>query len=110
MVAWGNAFLIGVSQVLVTHISSATLWAGRGRIESWRSDQGHSRCKRACAPVVDCAEESKVCPEVIEGDGRCVVRPTFEGQAPGIPDIQAALKHGFTTGSGSASGLAERDG
>ncbi len=60
--------------------------------------------------VADCAEEGKVCPEVIEGDGRRGVRLAFEGQAPGIPDIQAALKDGFTTGSGSASGLAERDG
>jgi serine/threonine-protein kinase RsbT len=29
----------------------------------------------------------------------------FEDQGPGIPDIQAALRDGFTTGSGMGLGL-----
>jgi serine/threonine-protein kinase RsbT len=43
--------------------------------------------------------------EVIEDVGRCGVRLAFEDQGPGIPDIQAALKDGFTTGSGLGLGL-----
>ena len=30
---------------------------------------------------------------------------TFEDQGPGIPDIEQALKDGFTTGSGMGLGL-----
>ena len=31
------------------------------------------------------------------------VRLTFEDQGPGIPDIQLALKDGYTTGTGLGS-------
>ena len=33
------------------------------------------------------------------------MRLTFEDQGPGIPDIQLALKDGYTTGSGLGLGL-----
>jgi serine/threonine-protein kinase RsbT len=43
--------------------------------------------------------------EVMEDVGRRGVRLVFEDQGPGIPDIQAALRDGFTTGSGLGLGL-----
>jgi serine/threonine-protein kinase RsbT len=43
--------------------------------------------------------------EMMEDVGRRGVRLVFEDQGPGIPDIQAALKDGFTTGSGLGLGL-----
>ncbi|HKU37171.1 MAG TPA: anti-sigma regulatory factor [Polyangiales bacterium] len=43
--------------------------------------------------------------EVLEGDGRKGLRLMFEDQGPGIPDIQQALKDGFTTGDGMGLGL-----
>jgi serine/threonine-protein kinase RsbT len=43
--------------------------------------------------------------EGMEDVGRRGVRLVFEDQGPGIPDIQAALKDGFTTGSGLGLGL-----
>lgn len=55
--------------------------------------------------VVDYAKEGEVCMELIEGSGRRGVRLAFEDRGPGIPDIQAALKDGFTTGSGLGLGL-----
>lgn len=55
--------------------------------------------------VVDYAEEGKVCMEVIEEGGRRGVRLVFEDRGSGIPDVQAALKDGFTTGSGLGLGL-----
>jgi len=55
--------------------------------------------------VVDYAGEGEVCMEVIEDAGRRAVRLTFEDRGPGIPDIEAALKDGFTTGSGLGLGL-----
>ncbi len=43
--------------------------------------------------------------EVVNGLGKTGLRLTFEDQGPGIPDLQAALKDGFTTGSGMGLGL-----
>lgn len=43
--------------------------------------------------------------EVLEDKGRQGLRLLFEDQGPGISDIQAALKDGFTTGSGMGLGL-----
>jgi serine/threonine-protein kinase RsbT len=43
--------------------------------------------------------------EVLNGVGRTGLRLTFEDNGPGIPDIEAALKDGFTTGNGMGLGL-----
>jgi serine/threonine-protein kinase RsbT len=43
--------------------------------------------------------------EVVDGVGRRGVRLTFEDKGPGIPDVDAALKDGFTTGRGMGLGL-----
>ena len=41
----------------------------------------------------------------LNDDVRCGLRLTFEDQGPGIPDIELALKDGYTTGSGLGLGL-----
>ena len=43
--------------------------------------------------------------EVLALGAKSGLRLTFEDQGPGIPDIQQALKDGFTTGSGMGLGL-----
>lgn len=43
--------------------------------------------------------------EALEDGIRKGLRLTFEDQGPGIPDIQAALRDGFTSGSGMGLGL-----
>jgi serine/threonine-protein kinase RsbT len=43
--------------------------------------------------------------EIIENPGRQGLRLVFEDQGPGIADIQAALRDGFTTGHGMGLGL-----
>jgi serine/threonine-protein kinase RsbT len=43
--------------------------------------------------------------DLIEDVGRKGLRLVFEDQGPGIPDIQLALKDGYTTGSGLGLGL-----
>ncbi|MDZ8189335.1 MAG: anti-sigma regulatory factor [Nostoc sp. ChiSLP02] len=43
--------------------------------------------------------------ETLHQEGRRGLRLTFEDQGPGIPDIELALKDGFTTGSGLGMGL-----
>jgi serine/threonine-protein kinase RsbT len=43
--------------------------------------------------------------EMVDNLGRQGLRLIFEDQGPGIPDIQAALSDGFTTGHGMGLGL-----
>lgn len=43
--------------------------------------------------------------EAIENATRMGLRLTFQDSGPGIPDIEAALKDGFTTGTGMGLGL-----
>jgi serine/threonine-protein kinase RsbT len=43
--------------------------------------------------------------EVVGDGGRKGVRLVFEDKGPGIPDIQLALKDGYTSGSGLGLGL-----
>jgi serine/threonine-protein kinase RsbT len=43
--------------------------------------------------------------EVIENDTRQGLRLTFEDEGPGIPDVQAALKDGYSTQGGMGLGL-----
>src|ERR1700760_535104 len=43
--------------------------------------------------------------EVVAAGARSGLRPTFEDHGPGIPDIEQALKDGYTSGSGMGLGL-----
>ena len=43
--------------------------------------------------------------EAVEDFGRRGIRLTFEDEGPGIPDVQLAMKDGFTTGGGLGLGL-----
>lgn len=43
--------------------------------------------------------------ETLQESGRRGLRLTFEDQGPGIPDIDMALRDGFTTGGGLGMGL-----
>src|SRR5262245_58517962 len=47
----------------------------------------------------------EVAMEIVESGGRRGVRLTFEDDGPGIPDVQLALKDGYTTASGLGLGL-----
>ena len=43
--------------------------------------------------------------EVVENDRRSGIRLVFEDEGPGIPDVDLALKDGYTTGNGMGLGL-----
>jgi len=43
--------------------------------------------------------------EAVSNDSRQGLRLTFEDHGPGIPDVQLAMKDGFTTGTGLGLGL-----
>jgi len=43
--------------------------------------------------------------ELLDDGGRQGLRVQFEDEGPGIPDVNAAMRDGFTTGSGLGLGL-----
>jgi serine/threonine-protein kinase RsbT len=47
----------------------------------------------------------KVTIDTVENLGRRGVRLTFEDDGPGIPDVELAMKDGYTTGGGLGLGL-----
>jgi len=55
--------------------------------------------------VIDYGGGGQVLLDVLENAGRRGLRLCFEDKGPGIPDIEAALKDGFTTGKGMGLGL-----
>jgi serine/threonine-protein kinase RsbT len=46
-----------------------------------------------------------VCPEVVEERSKRGLRLTFEDHGRGIPDVELALRDGYTTGGGLGLGL-----
>src|ERR1700739_3563394 len=55
--------------------------------------------------TIDYGGGGVVLAELVEGAGRRGLKLTFEDKGPGIADINAALKDGFTTGKGMGLGL-----
>jgi len=55
--------------------------------------------------MVNFASGGEVRLETLEADGRRGLRLTFEDQGPGIPDVELALKDGYSTGGGLGLGL-----
>jgi len=56
--------------------------------------------------VVKYAKRGRMIAQPTEGtDGRAGLRLIFEDSGPGIPDIEAAMRDGFTTGGGLGKGL-----
>jgi len=43
--------------------------------------------------------------DLVQSGARCGVRIVFEDNGPGIPDIELALKDGYTSGNGMGLGL-----
>ena len=43
--------------------------------------------------------------QILDNSGKTGLRLVFEDKGPGIPDINLALKDGYTTGSGLGLGL-----
>jgi serine/threonine-protein kinase RsbT len=46
-----------------------------------------------------------MCLQVVRQDSRQGLRVTFSDKGPGIPEIELAMKDGYTTGAGMGMGL-----
>ena len=55
--------------------------------------------------ALDHGQGGQMAIEIVNGAARTRLKLVFEDNGPGIPDIQMALKDGFTTGPGMGLGL-----
>lgn len=55
--------------------------------------------------MMDYGKGGEITFELLQDGGRKGLRIVFQDQGPGIPDIEQALRDGFTTGNGMGLGL-----
>lgn len=95
-------------------VSSADVVIVRQAVRTWASEAGFSLVDQT--KMVTAASElarntleygggGNVILKLLEEGNRKGLRLIFEDQGPGIPDIQLAMKDGYTTGNGLGLGL-----
>ena len=94
--------------------SSADVVAVRQAARTWAQQQGlglvdQTKIVTAASELarntLDYGGGGTVVLEAVEEHGKRGLRLIFEDQGPGIPDVQQALRDGFTTGTGLGMGL-----
>ena len=94
--------------------SSADVSRVRQLTRQWSAEQGFSLVDQT--KIVTAASEigrntviygggGVVKIEALQDPGRCGLRLTFEDKGPGIPNVEQALRDGYTTGTGMGLGL-----
>ena len=94
--------------------SSSDVVIARQRVRQWATDLRFSlvdqtklvtAASELARNAIDYGGGGEMALEVVNGLSRTGLRLIFEDNGPGIPDIDSALKDGFTTGSGMGLGL-----
>jgi serine/threonine-protein kinase RsbT len=94
--------------------SSDDLVPVRRAVRAWAVELGFSLVEQTklvtaaselARNVVDYAGSGRLRMEAINDGARCGLRLAFEDEGPGIPDVEQALRDGFTTGGGLGLGL-----
>lgn len=94
--------------------SSAEVVSVRHVVRKWAVELGFSLVEQTkivtaaselTRNMVDYGRGGTVVLEVLDDGSRRGLRLTFEDNGPGIADIDAAMRDGFTTGSGMGLGL-----
>jgi serine/threonine-protein kinase RsbT len=94
--------------------SSRDILLVRNLVRQWSNDVGfnlvdQTKIVTAASELarneVDYGGGGSVTLELLNEGSRRGLRVTFEDQGPGIPDVQMALKDGYTTGTGLGLGL-----
>ncbi len=95
-------------------LSDADVVAVRRQVRGWAAEQGFGLVDQT--KIVTAASElarntlvhgggGSVRLEALNNGSRKGLRLVFEDQGPGIPDVELAMKDGYTTGSGLGLGL-----
>ncbi len=90
--------VVGVRRV----VRESSLAAGFGLVDQTKIVTAASELARN---LIDYGGGGRMTLEILNEGARRGVRLTFEDQGPGIPDIEQALRDGFTSGSGLGLGL-----
>lgn len=94
--------------------TSSDVVMARQRVRQWATDLRFSlvdqtklvtAASELARNAIDHGGGGEMTLEVINGLSRTGLKLIFEDNGPGIPDIDSALKDGFTTGSGMGLGL-----
>ncbi len=94
--------------------SSSDVVAARQKVRQWSTELRFSlvdqtklitAASELARNALDHGKGGAMTIELISNHGKSGLRLIFEDQGPGIPDIEQALKDGFTTGSGMGLGL-----
>lgn len=83
-------------------VRSRAIEAGLGLVDQTKIVTAASELARN---TLDYGKGGEARLEVLQDHGRRGLRIVFEDNGPGIPDIDQALKDGFTTGKGMGLGL-----
>jgi serine/threonine-protein kinase RsbT len=94
--------------------SSNDIVLARQRVRQWATDLRFSlvdqtklvtAASELARNTLDYGLGGQMIIETLSAGAKVGLRLTFEDQGPGIPDIQQALRDGFTSGSGMGLGL-----
>jgi serine/threonine-protein kinase RsbT len=94
--------------------SSSDVVLARQKVRQWATEMKFSLVEQTklvtaaselARNTLDHGKGGQMVIELIEDTGRQGLKLVFEDRGPGIPDIQAALRDGFSTGRGMGLGL-----
>ncbi len=94
--------------------SSSDVVLARQKVREWSTDLRFSlvdqtklvtAASELARNALDHGHGGQMTLEVVNGMAKAGLRLVFEDNGPGIPDIEQALKDGFSTGSGMGLGL-----
>jgi len=94
--------------------TSSDVVAARQRVRQWATELRFSlvdqtklvtAASELARNALDHGQGGQMTMEVVNGLAKTGLRLIFEDNGPGIPDIEMALKDGFTTGAGMGLGL-----
>jgi len=94
--------------------SSADIVVARQKVRQWSIDLRFSlvdqtklvtAASELARNALDHGQGGQMTLEVVNGLSRTGLKLIFEDNGPGIPDVEQALKDGYTTGSGMGLGL-----
>jgi serine/threonine-protein kinase RsbT len=103
-----------VKQDTVPILTSSDVVVARQKVRQWATEMKFTlvdqtklvtAASELACNALDHGKGGQMMIEQVENSTRNGLKLVFEDKGPGIPDIQAALRDGFTTGGGMGLGL-----
>jgi serine/threonine-protein kinase RsbT len=103
-----------VKQETLPIATSSDVVLARQRVRQWATEMKFTlvdqtklvtAASELARNALDHGKGGQMVMEVVENISRTGLKLVFEDRGPGIPDVEAALRDGFTTGGGMGLGL-----